>query len=40
MYQAKSFSQEAASVPPAYGGGRKEIPKHQTLLTYNTDRSK
>jgi hypothetical protein len=36
MYQVKYLSQEAASVPPVYGGGvRKEIPRHETLLTYN-----
>jgi len=38
MYQVKSFVQEAASVPPpVYGGRRKEIPRNETLLTYNAD---
>jgi hypothetical protein len=40
MYQVKYLSQEPASVPPVYGGVRKEIPRHETLLTYNPDISK
>ena len=32
MYQAKSFSQEAASVPPAYGGGAEGNSKTSNLI--------
>jgi hypothetical protein len=40
MYQIKYLSQEAASVPPVYEGVRKEIPRHESLLTYNIHISK